>query len=481
MKITFLGAAGGHVTGSAHLLETSRARVLVDFGSFQGEGSEENTRNIVPAQLRPASLDAVVLTHAHLDHTGRLPLLARAGWQGTVWATPATIELTELLLRDACHIHLQDLARAERRRQGPPVTGEVGAGVVRKPLLPPGADWDERDVDAILRRMKPAPYGEPFEVAPGVSVVMKEAGHILGSAHLRVRLEDGGEVRHVSLSGDLGPPGAPILQDADPFFGDGDDLVLLESTYGDRDHRSFAETVAQFKDILRHAASEKAKVLIPSFAVGRAQLLIYLINEMFKAGEVPEMPVYLDSPMAIRASGIYCRHPELHDAEAHMAQGVCAIGKVDWLKASATPDESKHINDVKGACVVLAGAGMCTGGRILHHLRHGLGNPNTHVVIAGYQAKGGVGRQLVDGKREVSVLGDLIAVKARVHTLGGFSAHAGRSALLAWMAGAKKLAKKPRLILVHGEDGPRKALADGLFEKYGIHAHLPQLGEVVEL
>ncbi len=481
MKITFLGAASGHVTGSAHLLETSKARVLVDFGTFQGESRQGERLNGVPEQLKPEALDAIVLTHAHLDHTGRLPLLIRAGFKGAVWATPATIELCGLLLRDACHIHLQDLARLERRRQG---TGAIGTGV--KPLPTdaprlPGADWDERDVEAILRLMKPAPYDESFDVAPGVSFTMKEAGHILGSAHLRARLEDGGAVRHVSFSGDLGPANIPVLRDAEPFFGEGDDLVLLESTYGDREHRSFHATVAQFKEILQGAVATKGRVLIPSFAVGRSQLLVYLIGEMFKAGELPEMPVYLDSPMAISATAIYCHHPELHDDNSKHLGGVCAIGEVKWFKACPKAEDSKRINDAKGPFVVIAGAGMCTGGRILHHLRYGLRDPNTHVVIAGYQAKGGLGRRLVDGDKEVSVLGDLIAVKAQIHTLGGFSAHAGRSGLINWMASAKDMRKKPRVMLVHGEDKPRQALASGLFDAHGIHAHLPQINEVVEL
>ena len=481
MKITFLGAVGGHVTGSAHLVETSRARVLVDFGTFQGEPGDERLMNIIPPQLQPQTLDAVVLTHAHLDHTGRLPLLVRAGFKGVIWATPATIDLAGLLLRDACHIHLQDLARAERKRQG---AGVIGAGVKRLPADAPrvaGAQWDERDVEAVLRMMKPAPYDKPYEVAPGVSVLMKEAGHMLGSTHFRMTLKDGGVTKNISFSGDLGPPHVPILRDPEPFFGEEDDLVLLESTYGDRDHRGFEATVDEFKDVLQTTVKTRGRVLIPAFAVGRSQLLVFLINEMIKAGDIPEIPVYLDSPMAIEATKIYCHHPELHDDGSARLGGVCAIGQVKWLKPCPTAEDSKRINDAKGPMVVLAGAGMCTAGRILHHLRHGLGRPETHVVIAGFQAAGGVGRQLVDGKKLVRVLGDEIAVRAQIHTLGGFSAHAGRSGLLAWMAAAGKMAKKPRLALVHGEDKPRQALAFGLNEKYGIHAHLPQMNEVIEL
>ena len=310
---------------------------------------------------------------------------------------------------------------------------------------------------------------------------MKEAGHMLGATHFRVTLEDGGVTKHVSFSGDLGPPNVPILRDLEPFFGADDDLVLLESTYGDRNHRSFDETVAQFKDILRSAVQTKAKVLIPAFAVGRSQVLIYLINEMIKAGELPEIPGYLDSPMAIEATKIYCHHPELHDRESGGMGGVCAIGQVKWLKPCPTAQDSMAINDAKGPLVVLAGAGMCTGGRILHHLRHGLGLPETHVVIAGYQAKGGLGRLLVDGEKTVRVLGEDIQVKAQIHTLGGFSAHAGRDGLLAWMTAAGPMQPKPRVLLVHGEDGPRQSLADGLREKYGIQAHLPRMQETVQL
>jgi metallo-beta-lactamase family protein len=463
MKITVLGAAGGEVTGSSYLVETDHARVLVDCGLFQGgHRADELNRPPLPAGAPPPQ--AVLLTHAHLDHTGRLPLLADTGFGGPIFATPATIDLTGLILRDAARIQAQDAERHNRKRQRagePPVV----------PLYSVDA------AEQILRQLRPVPYHDPVTVAPGLQARWVEAGHMLGSASLQLIAGDGGARRTVVFSGDLGPKGAPILRDAETLAQA--DLVFLESTYGDRDHRPFPDTVREFIAILQEAVAAKGKVIVPTFAVGRAQLLTALLAWAFRTGQVRPFPVFLDSPMAIEASRIYARHPELFDEEAvaflkerPLAQDLAT------MTMAASSEDSRRINDCPGPCLVMAGAGMCNAGRILHHLRHNLWNPQAHVVIAGYQGEGTLGRQLVDGARQVMVFGEPVAVKARVHTLGGFSAHAGQTDLAAWFAALAPV--RPRVVLTHGEDTQRTTLAQLITARHGLAPVLPAIGDTIE-
>jgi metallo-beta-lactamase family protein len=464
MKITVLGAGGGEVTGSAYLIETRSAGVLVDCGLFQG-GPRAEELNRRPFGANLARLNAVLLTHAHLDHTGRLPLLVPAGYTGPIFTTQATIEMTGLILRDAARIQFQDAERINRKH--------LRAG---EPSVQPLYSGDE--VERILRQLKAVPYHEPIAVAPGVQVRFVDAGHMLGSASLQVIVEEEGVRRTVVFSGDLGPKDAPILRDAEPFSQA--DLVFLESTYGDRDHRPFGETVHEFIEILQQAVARRSKVLVPTFAVGRAQLLTALLAWAFRNRDIRPFPVFLDSPMAIEASHIYARHEELFDDEMiaflrakPMAQDLAT------LKMTASPEESRQINNLPGPLLVMAGAGMCNAGRILHHLRHNLWNPETHVIIAGYQGAGTLGRQLVDGAKKVMIFGEPVAVKAQIHTLGGFSAHAGQTELLDWFAAVAPA--KPRVVLTHGENPQRTALAKLIGARFGLTPMLPALDEVIEL
>jgi metallo-beta-lactamase family protein len=301
---------------------------------------------------------------------------------------------------------------------------------------------------------------------------------MLGSASLQLRVDEGGQQRTVAFSGDLGPKGALILRDSEPFSQA--DLVFLESTYGDRDHKPFADTVNEFVDILQNAVAQKGKVLIPTFAVGRAQVLTALLAWAFRERKIPPFPVFLDSPMAIEASNIYARHQELFDDEMIAFLKAKPLARdLATMRMSATPEESRRINDVPGPCLVMAGAGMCNAGRILHHLRHNLWSPQTHVIIAGYQGNGTLGRQLVDGAKKVTIFGESVAVKARIHTLGGFSAHAGQTDLLAWFAPLAPV--RPRVVLTHGENGPRTTLAGLIAARYGLTPALPAIGETIEL
>ncbi len=461
ITVTLLGAAGD-VTGSAYLVESPAARVLVDFGMFQGS-RECEAQNVLPPQLDVARLDAVLLTHAHLDHTGRLPLLAKAGYTGPVLGTPATLDLTALVLRDAAKIQQGDLER--RRRKFPELAAEL------EPLYLPA------DVESLLTRLRPAGYLEPQAVAPGITARFLEAGHMLGSASIQLAIESGGTTKRIVFSGDLGPRGAPILRDYETFHRA--DLVFLESTYGDRDHRPFGDTITEFREIMADAVARRAKVLVPTFAIGRAQVILMTLAAMFRAGELPPVPIFLDSPMAIGATRIFQRHPELFDDELTALISERPLEQdLKGLVLSETAEDSRRINDFPGPCVVLAGSGMCTAGRILHHLRHNLPSPDTAVIIVGYQGFGTLGRRLVDGDPEVRIFGASIPVRARVHTLGGFSAHAGQTDLLRWFAAVA--AGSPQVALTHGEDRGREPLAKCIRERHGLTAVLPRLGDTLQ-
>ena len=463
MKITPLGAAGGEVTGSAYLVETRKTRLLVDCGLFQGSRQAEAlNRAPVRAHVR---LDAVLITHGHLDHTGRLPLLTKLGYQGPVHATPATIEMAGLILRDSARLHEADAERRNRKR--------VRAG--EKPVEPL---YVPADAEAACSLFKEVPYDRPVQVAPDIQAVWIEAGHMLGSASIQLVVEEDGRQKRVVFSGDLGPKGALILKDYETFTRA--DLVFLESTYGDRDHRPFSETVEEFVSIVTDTLDRGGKMLVPTFAVGRAQVLLGLLAWMFREKKVRPFPVFLDSPMAIEATEIYARHRELFDEEItkFISEGPLRED-LRTVKATISVDESKRINDEKGPCMILAGAGMCNAGRILHHLRANLWKPETHVLIVGYQGQGSLGRRLVEGAERVSIFGEKIIVRAQVHTLGGFSAHAGQTDLLTWFSAIAPC--QPKVALTHGEDTARKEMANKIQARFGIECSLPAMKEAVEL
>ncbi|MCU0770474.1 MAG: MBL fold metallo-hydrolase [Verrucomicrobia bacterium] len=463
IQITFHGAAGD-VTGSAYHIQTDQASVLLDFGMFQGVRQAEE-RNRVPRGLSPRQLDAVLVTHAHLDHTGRLPLLSRNGYTGPIYCTPATAEVTALILRDSAKVQEQDIARTNRKRER--------AG--QEPLSPL---YGAEDVETLIHLLREVPYNQPVPVAPGLKAKFVEAGHILGSASIQLFVQDNGEEKRLVFSGDLGPWNAPILKDPEGFHHA--HAVVLESTYGDRDHRPIGATIEEFESLVKAAVEQRGKILIPTFAVGRAQLLIYLLATLFRERTVPPFPVYLDSPMAIEATRIYMNHRELFDEEFEAMRRQRPLAEdLQTLKATPTAQDSMKINDCEGPCMVLAGAGMCNAGRILHHLKQNLWKPETVVIIVGFQAEGSLGRLLVEGEKRVKIFGEQVAVKARVHSLGGFSAHAGRTDLLRWFE--PLAATRPRVILTHGETKGRQALCQGIREKHGLDCTLPEYGEMVQM
>lgn len=462
MRITTYGAAGGEVTGSCYHVQSASSHLLVDCGLFQG-GKKAESLNRAPGS-RADRLAAVLLTHGHLDHTGRLPLLHQNGFTGPIYATPATIEMTSLILRDSARIQINDNERKNRRRQR---AGE-------SPLAPL---YTPADAEAVIRLLRPAPYDRAFEVAPGIRAEFVEAGHMLGSASIKLTAPEKGRDKSVVFSGDIGQRAAPILRDAKPF--QNADAVFLESTYGDREHRSFKETVQEFLRILQQAESERGKIIVPTFAVGRAQLLTMLLAWAFRTKKVRPFPIYLDSPMAAEAWKIYSRHTDLFDDEMKkFLRDGDPRQDLRLMQTCATAEESMRLNEVSGPCLIMAGAGMCNAGRIVHHLRNNLFKSETHVVIVGFQSRESLGRRLVEGEKVVRIFGEKVAVRAKIHTLGGFSAHAGRTDLLRWFGAVAS--SQPKVVLTHGEDRQRTALAKAIYQRHGIKPLLPALRETVE-
>jgi metallo-beta-lactamase family protein len=459
MKITLLGAAG-EVTGSAYLLQTSKANVLIDFGMFQG-GKALEELNFLPNQINTSNLDSVIVTHGHLDHTGRLPLLSKAGYRGTIYATKATLELSSLILRDSAKLQLADIQRTRRKGRALDIDSEREV-------------YSLEDVDSVLGLFQVVDYHTEQQVADGVTAQFFEAGHILGSASVLVQADG----KRILFSGDLGPLDSPILRDFETFTQA--DLVFMESTYGDRNHRTWESTVEEFLSILKKSVETKSRVIVPTFAVGRAQVILLLMAQFFREQQLPPFPVYLDSPMAVEATKILLKHPELYDEDFKKFREKGNLERdLKTLVVSQTSEDSKRINNSEGPCLILAGSGMCNGGRVLHHLRHGLSDPKTSVVFVGYQGVNTLGRQLVDRASEVKIFGSYLPVKATVHTLGGFSAHADQTDLLKWFSSLAK--SKPKLVLTHGEDRARKILAQVIDKQFSIQAVLPKYGEIVSV
>ncbi|HSH57459.1 MAG TPA: MBL fold metallo-hydrolase [Halomonas sp.] len=466
--LTFLGAVG-EVTGSRYLLEVDGEngphRLLLECGLRQG-GADADRANETPFGKLVSELEAVVLSHGHLDHSGLLPKLVREGYRGPIHCTRGTRDLLEIMLQDAAFVMAKDIEWENRWRKRN-----------AKPLLEPLYTLD--DVEQTLAQCVSHPYGQPVHLPGGVTLVFRDAGHILGSAIVELSIPSGGQQKRLVFSGDLGNPSSVLMKDPEKLYEA--DLVLMESTYGDRDHRPLEETIEEFAGVLEEAHADGGNVLIPAFAVGRSQEILYHLSVLYHQGRLRQQLVFLDSPMAIKVTELYRRAHKALDPEDLKVLNKAASGNpgqyLPVLRMTRTVEESMAINRIRGGAIIIAGAGMCNGGRIIHHFRYNLESSATRLVIVGFQAGGTTGRQIVDGAEHIRVLGQDLAVKAKVHTIGGFSAHAGQSQLIGW-AGAFR--NRPRFYLVHGEPETQNILQAALAESE-IEAQIPGYGDRIEL
>ncbi len=464
-QITFLGAVG-EVTGSRYLIETDSAKLLLECGLHQG-GSKAEERNRHSLAELARTVDAVIVSHGHLDHSGLVPRLVHDGYAGPIYCTEGTFELLQIMWRDAAQVMGRELEWENRWRE------RSGRPVVEPVYLP-------EDVDQALEQCRPFPYGQPLDLCEDARLVFRDAGHILGSAIVELAVQSGGRERRLAFSGDLGNPQSVLMREPESL--ESADIVLMESTYGDRDHRPLEDTIEEFAGILEDAHAQGGNVLIPAFAVGRTQELLYHLGALRREGRLLQQHIFLDSPMAIEVTELYHRRRRSLEAEdvasSGWKSGQLAESILPGLQLSRTVDESMAINRIHGGAIIIAGSGMCNGGRIRHHLKYNLGRRNCRIIIAGFQAAGTLGRQLVDGAETVKLFGEAIAVRASVHTLGGFSAHAGQSELMAW---AGRYRTRPRVFLVHGEPHAQEQLQQALKTQFEIDAVIPQPGQTEPL
>ncbi len=466
-ELEFYGAAG-QVTGSCHVLRVNGRTVLLDCGMIQG-GSREEGVNAEKFPFDPADVDAVVLSHAHLDHSGRLPLLVKRGFDGTIHTQNASRALMRILLNDAAGIEMSNVRRDNRRRadEGKPL---------RAPL------FDLEDAAAALEHTRGHHYGEVFEVVPGVTARFHDAGHIMGSAVVEVRLKEAGTTTTLVFSGDLGQYDSPILRD--PVTPSVADLVLMETTYGDRNHRSLEASLEEFNEVLDLAHHQRGNVLIPAFAVGRSQEILYHLGKNYEAWNVGRWQIFLDSPLAIEASEIYWDFPHLFDEEAsEIFREHVFMPSLPNLHFTRTSDESKVISRMKHGAIVIAGSGMCNGGRILHHFKRDIGRKETQVIFTGYQPPGTLGRRIIDRAETVRIHGEPYPVRAGIHTIGGLSAHGDQADLLRWYQGfeATPDGGPPPVFLVHGDPEASAAFGIRLQEVCGVDATIAAPGVRVDL
>ncbi len=462
MQLQFLGAAQ-EVTGSCYLIRLGDKKLLVECGLIQGS-PEDEARNRTPFPFDANELDAVVLTHSHLDHSGRLPLLAKAGYTGPIYTQHASADLCRILLKDSGYLNEKEVEWENRKRERK-----------HKPLLEPLYTLEE--AKAVMDQFVPLDYGVETEILPGVQIRLNDAGHILGSSIVEMWLTEEGVTRKLVFSGDLGHHGAPILQD--PAMIKEADLILMESTYGDRDHRSWDETWAELEEVLLNARHDKGIVMIPAFAVGRTQELLYAFNFNYDKWQLDRWSIFLDSPMAIEATEAYSRHRNLYDPETKALERQNGNPfMLPNLHMSRSAEDSIAINRIRSGAIVIAGSGMCTGGRIKHHFKHNIWRQNCHVLIVGFQARGTPGRQLVDGARKINLWGETVSVAAKIHTVGGFSAHADRHGLLNWY---DNFEGRPPIALIHGEPEAIAPLAEQVRAMGAKKVFVPELNSTLDL
>jgi metallo-beta-lactamase family protein len=460
--IQFLGAAGT-VTGSKFLVDAGPKRFMVDCGMFQG-AKKLRLLNWSPLPVNPASISDIFVTHAHIDHMGMIPVFVRDGFAGSVWATPATVELCEINLHDAAHLQEEDANFANKKGFSK-----------HTPALPL---FNTRDVERSLARFKPLPYDRDLALDGQWKVTLRNAGHVLGSAMVQAEIACRRGTARILFSGDLGRAHSIILEDPERI--DHADYLVIESTYGDRMHPA-EETSEEVAGIVRNTAARGGSLVVPAFALGRTQQLLYIIRELKARQAIPDLPVYLDSPMAAEITEVFCRHIEEFNDEARRLfheTGQCPI-LCPNLHITRTPEESKKINDVRFPCVIISGSGMATGGRVLHHLKNRLPDPRNAVLFIGFQTAGTRGQLLKDGAREIKIHGEMIPVRARILSMESFSRHADAGEILKWLSGFKRPPKMT--FVVHGEPGSSSALAERIRKTLGWKTHIPEYLETTHL
>ncbi|MDT8301276.1 MAG: MBL fold metallo-hydrolase [Sedimentisphaerales bacterium] len=464
LKLNFLGAVQ-NVTGSRHLLQANGTKVLVDCGLYQERHFK--ARNWEPFEVPPNSIDAVLLTHAHLDHCGLLPKLVKEGFKGKIYGTHATGEIAQIILLDSAKIQEEDAEYKLKRHRK---EGRKGP-FPEKPL------YTTEDVEVCCPLFLSVKYKQPIQIADGLEATFFDAGHVLGSSIIQIKVNANGQQRTILFSGDMGRPDRPIVQNATSF--EQADYVLIESTYGDRVHEAKEDTKKKIADVI-NSTRPGGNIVIPSFALERSQELLYYINELMLENTIPRMKVFLDSPMASRITKVFQNHRELFDEEMteHVRHNESPF-KFPELTMTGTSDESKRINHIQETCIIIAGSGMCTGGRIKHHLVNNISNPINTIMFVGYQAEGTLGRLILEGRKEIRIHGQNHQVKARITRINGFSAHADRNELFNWLS---KLKKPPRKVfVVHGETKSAHAFGDFLREKTNWQVVVPAYQDEIVL
>jgi metallo-beta-lactamase family protein len=468
MKLTFWGAAGA-VTGSMHLVESAGKRILLDCGLNQGRRKEADYKNR-HLPLPGSSIDAVVLSHAHIDHSGNLPTLVRSGFSGPIYSTPATIDLCNWMLRDTAHIQEKDAEFLNRRLEKRKAAG-LENGLV-EPL------YGMEDAERTLSLFQPVNYYTSFGLADGLQYHAKDAGHILGSSFVILQESTGKRPVRLTFSGDIGRPNTPIIRDPEPP--EPTDYLILESTYGGRFHKSNIHVTEKLAAIMNRTAARGGRIIVPAFAVGRTQQLVFLLHQLSQAGRIPNIPIFVDSPLAVNVTDVYRNHPECFDEETRQYltnhEDPFGFRRLEYIRDA---EESKKLNDLHGPFLVISASGMCEQGRILHHLRNNLEDPRNTVLITGFQAADTLGRKLVEKWPEVRVFGEPMRVRAEISSLDELSGHADQGELLRWLEPV--LPSLRRVFLVHGEPGQSADLAAVLESRYGLNVTVPKPGESFEL
>lgn len=464
IRLRFLGAAG-NVTGSRHLLEFDDTRILIDCGLYQERPYQG--RNWEDFGFEPSSLSAVLLTHAHLDHCGLLPKLAKEGFRGPVYCTPATAELAQIVLLDAGKLQEEDAEFKRKRHKKAHYT----------PPRPVEPLYTMEEARACFGQFRPIPFHKPIRLGRGLEADFHEAGHILGASIIRIGLCRDGQCRTLIYTGDMGRIGKPILRDPETF--EQADYLLLESTYGDREHHTTEDTKRQLEEAVNRTWQAGGNLVVPSFSIGRSQEVLYYMNQLLLEDRIPHIMTFLDSPMAVQATRVFEKYSDLYDAQmARLVLNNESPFSFRGLKLVESTRESKAINHIKGTVMIIAGSGMCTGGRIKHHLVNNISRPESTILFVGYQAQGTLGRRILDGEPEVRILGQMLPVKATIARAHGFSAHADRREMLEWL---QHFQKRPRQVfLIHGEKESAESFQTYLAEQTGWNVSVPAyLDEVV--